>query len=121
MRETAEDIFYSRLRLAIVAELLQMEWVSFTDLHAATEITRGNLASHLAKLVAAGVVEENKEIVNRRPLTRYRLTKRGRTAFVEHMQQVQRIFEAVTREYGEAKAASGRRKKDVLSMPSIKT
>jgi DNA-binding MarR family transcriptional regulator len=121
MREMAEDIFYSRVRLAVVAELLQMEWVSFTDLHSATEITRGNLASHLAKLVAAGIIEEKKEIINRRPLTRFRMTKRGRTAFVEHMQRVQHIFEAVTLEYSEAKAASRQRKKEPSPMPSTKT
>ncbi len=106
MREGMDDIFYSRVRLAVVAHLLQTEWVSFTDLQSSAEVTRGNLASHLAKLIASGAIEEDKRIVNQRPLTRYRLTRDGRAAFLEHMTQVQRVFEAVRLEYAEADAAA---------------
>jgi predicted ArsR family transcriptional regulator len=119
MRESMEDIFYSRPRLAIVAELLQMEWVSFTDLQTTVGVTRGNLASHLSKLIAAGVVEDDKRILNRRPLTRYRLTRKGRAAFLKHMVQVQQIFEAVAEEYGEAEIAALARSQRNVKKPVL--
>lgn len=119
MAELLDDMFFSRVRLVVVAELLQMEWVSFTDLQSSSGATRGNLGSHLAKLVASGVIEEDKRFVGGRPLTRYRLTKPGRAAFLRHMQQVEQVFEAVRREYGEADisaaATAPRKRRDMAA------
>jgi hypothetical protein len=36
---------------------------------------------------------EEKVFVNRRPQTRYRLTKTGRAAFVAHVRDMQRLLE----------------------------
>jgi DNA-binding PadR family transcriptional regulator len=46
----------------------------------------------MTKLVDAGYVEEEKSFVNRRPLTRYRLTGRGRDAFAAHVTQLQALL-----------------------------
>lgn len=105
--EAMDDIFFSRIRLTIVAELLSMERVSFTDLQTATGATRGNLGSHIAKLVESGVVDEDKRFVERRPLTTYHLTKTGRAALFRHIAQVEGVFAAVRREYGEVKRETG--------------
>jgi DNA-binding transcriptional ArsR family regulator len=88
--------------LTIVAELLQAEWVAFTDLLGSTGATRGNLGSHLGKLVEAGIVDEDKRFVRQRPLTRYRLTKAGRVAFLRHIEDVEALLKAARREYSEA-------------------
>jgi len=82
----------SKIRLGVIAELLNAEWVAFSDLHQATQATHGNLGAHLAKLVEAGYVAEEKVFVNRRPQTRYRLTKAGRSAFVQHVRDMQRLL-----------------------------
>jgi DNA-binding PadR family transcriptional regulator len=52
------------------------------------------LGAHLGKLVDAGYIDEEKSFVNRRPQTRYRLTDRGRRAFVEHVEQLQALLKA---------------------------
>ena len=52
-----------------------------------TGLTRGNLSTHAAKLVAAGYVEEKKQIVDRKLLTEYRLTDVGRKAFTRYRVQ----------------------------------
>ncbi len=102
MPDGFDDLFFSRIRLVVVAELLQAEWVAFTDLQSLTGATRGNLGSHLAKLVESGVIHEEKRFVRQRPLTRYRLTSAGRAAFLRHVKQVEGLFEAARREYTEA-------------------
>ncbi len=102
MADAQDDLFYSRVRLVVVAELLQAEWVAFTDLQRSTDATRGNLGSHLGKLVDGGIIEEDKRFVRGRPMTRYRLTARGRSAFLRHIEQVDQLFRAARREYGEA-------------------
>lgn len=83
----------SKIRLGVIAELLNVDWVAFSDLQQATQTTNGNLGAHLAKLVDAGYVAEEKTFVNRRPQTRYRLSKTGRAAFVEHVRAMQRLLE----------------------------
>jgi DNA-binding MarR family transcriptional regulator len=84
-----DELLLSRIRLGIVAELLTARWIAFTDLIRTLDVSQGNLGAHVAKLVQAGYVEEEKHFVNRRPQTRYRLTQRGRTAFTNHVAALQ--------------------------------
>jgi predicted ArsR family transcriptional regulator len=84
-----DELLLSKVRLSIVATLLTSEWSSFPALTEATRTTGGNLGAHLAKLVEAGYVEEEKLFVARRPQSRYRLTRRGRDAFLAHVKQLQ--------------------------------
>jgi DNA-binding MarR family transcriptional regulator len=88
-----DELLLSKIRLAVIAELLGVEWAAFGALLSATQSTNGNLGAHLAKLVDAGYVDEEKTFVDRRPQTRYRLTDRGRDAFVAHVREMQRLLE----------------------------
>lgn len=87
----------SKIRLAVIAELLTAQWVAFGELQRATGTTQGNLGAHLAKLVAAGYVSEEKAFVDRRPQTRYRLTAAGRNAFIEHVREMQALLQREAR------------------------
>jgi DNA-binding MarR family transcriptional regulator len=89
-----DELLLSKVRLGVVAELLNYDWVAFSELARALDATGGNLGAHLAKLVDARYVEEEKSFVNRRPLTRYRLTQRGRDAFAAHVTQLQSLLKA---------------------------
>lgn len=88
-----DELLLSKIRLGVVAELLTSPWVPFSDLQRATQTTNGNLGAHLAKLVDAGYVAEEKTFVNRRPQTRYRLTGEGRSAFAQHVREMQQLLE----------------------------
>jgi DNA-binding MarR family transcriptional regulator len=76
-----DPVIHEAARLAIVSVLSECGSASFNFVLGTTGLTRGNLSAHAAKLVAAGYVEENKRIVDRKLLTEYRLTKLGRAAF----------------------------------------
>lgn len=88
-----DELLLSKIRLGAIAELLASEWVSFAALQRAIDTTNGNLGAHLAKLVEAGYVSEEKTFVARRPQTRYRLTKTGRSAFVKHVAEMQALLQ----------------------------
>jgi predicted ArsR family transcriptional regulator len=88
-----DELLLSKIRLSVIAELINVDWVAFSDLQQATQTTNGNLGAHLGKLVEAGYVSEEKTFVNRRPQTRYRLSKTGHTAFVQHVRDMQRLLE----------------------------
>lgn len=88
-----DELLLSKVRLGVVAELLGFEWIAFTELARSLEVSNGNLGAHMTKLVDAGYVEEEKSFVNRRPLTRYRLTKLGRDAFAAHVSRLQALLQ----------------------------
>lgn len=88
-----DELLLSKMRLGIVAELLGSQWVAFSELQHSLGASNGNLGAHVAKLIDAGYVTEEKSFVARRPQTRYRLTDRGRTALVTHVAQLQALLE----------------------------
>jgi len=69
----------------MVHELLYtVERADFTFLMNVTELTDGNLSSHLSKLEAAGYVEVEKGYAGKKPRTRLRLTAVGRQAVEDY-------------------------------------
>ena len=88
-----DDLLLSKIRLAVVAELLASEWASFSELQKSVGTTNGNLGAHLGKLVESGYVEEEKTFVDRRPHSRYRLTSLGRERMIAHVRSLQSLLE----------------------------
>ena len=76
-----DPLIHEAARLVIVSVLNECQVADFNFLLGTTGLTRGNLSVHMARLVAAGYVEEAKEFVDRKPHTEYRLTPAGRGAF----------------------------------------
>ena len=89
-----DDLLLSKVRLAVIAQLLPTEWVTFSELQKSIETTNGNLGAHLAKLVEAGYVKEEKRFDGRRPQSRYHLTNTGRAALMQHVADLQAILES---------------------------
>ncbi len=89
-----DDLLLSRVRLAVIAELVTAEWATFTDLQRSVKATNGNLSAHLGKLVDGGYVTEQKRFVRRRPQTRYRLAAAGRAALLRHVAGLQALIES---------------------------
>jgi len=78
-------------RLKILAFLSVVESADFTFLMNQTDLTRGNLSSHLGKLEEVGYISVSKEFVDRIPRTLIRLTDDGRNAiqtYRDNMRQV---------------------------------
>jgi DNA-binding MarR family transcriptional regulator len=79
-----DPLIHEAARLVIVSVLNECGAASFNFVLGATGLTRGNLSAHMVRLVSAGYVEENKQIVDRKMLTEYRLTSIGRKAFAKY-------------------------------------
>lgn len=82
LRNLAEidRLVHEPARLMILMVLYTVEMADFTFLINATELTDGNLSSHLSKLEEAGYVEVEKGYVGKKPRTWLRLTAVGRQA-----------------------------------------
>lgn len=79
-----DPLIHEAGRLVVVSALNECQVANFNFLLAATGLTRGNLSTHMRKLVEGGYVDETKEIVDRKVRTEYRLTRAGRQAFKKY-------------------------------------
>jgi len=76
-----DRLIHEPARLMIAATLYVVKEADFLYLQRQTELTKGNLSCHLAKLEEAGYLEIEKTYRGKIPLTLCRLTKKGRTSF----------------------------------------
>jgi DNA-binding MarR family transcriptional regulator len=86
-----DEVIHGRLRLGVMAYLSGRDVADFNDLKARLKATDGNLSVHLRKLEEAGYVAIDKSFVDRKSLTRVRLTRAGRDAFVAYLDAMARL------------------------------
>ncbi|MFC1587655.1 transcriptional regulator [Planctomycetota bacterium] len=80
-----DHIIHEASRLTLVAVLKECKMVDFNFLLSATGMSRGNLSTHMSKLVDARYVKETKEFVNRKPHTTYELSPAGTAAYKKYL------------------------------------
>jgi DNA-binding MarR family transcriptional regulator len=88
-----DRLVHEPARLMILLVLYTVEIADFTFLINATELTDGNLSSHLSKLEAAGYVEIDKSFAGKKPRTRLRLTTAGRQAVENYRNTMQQALQ----------------------------
>jgi DNA-binding HxlR family transcriptional regulator len=88
-------VIHGKLRLAILSLLAGVEEAEFTWLRSRTGSTDGNLGAQLLKLEEAGYVTMQKQFVQRKPQTVYRMTESGRTALAEYVQALRQLLGTV--------------------------
>jgi DNA-binding transcriptional ArsR family regulator len=76
-----DRVIHEPARLLIVTILATVVEADFLYLLNATELTKGNLSTHLAKLEEAGYVRIEKAFRGKIPMTLARLTPEGMEAF----------------------------------------
>jgi DNA-binding MarR family transcriptional regulator len=88
-----DEVIHGRLRLGVMAYLAHAEVASFNELKAMLEVTQGNLSIQLRKLEEAGYIAIDKSFLDRKPLTRARLTPAGREAFGLYLEAIGRLVD----------------------------
>lgn len=76
-----DEIIHSRIRLAIMSVLISIDNAEFTYIKEKVNTTDGNLSVHLKKLEGVEYITVNKEFIDRKPVSTYNLTEKGRQAF----------------------------------------
>lgn len=95
MKTILDDLykaFESRVRLGIMSALAVNETLDFTSLKEYLEVTDGNLASHLKALEKEDFIGVKKAFVDRKPNTKYFMTKDGKKAFEEHIAALEKLI-----------------------------
>jgi DNA-binding MarR family transcriptional regulator len=86
--------FESRIRLGIISALAVNESLDFNSLKEYLGVSDGNLASHIKALEKEGFIRVEKSFVERKPNTKYFMTKEGKNAFEEHLRALEKLINA---------------------------
>jgi len=89
-----DPVLDSRMRVGILALLLNGDEVEFVRLRDMLDATDGNLAKHLRRLEEARYVKMRKSFVGRRPRTTYSITSKGRAALDNHVRLLAGLLES---------------------------
>jgi DNA-binding HxlR family transcriptional regulator len=89
-----DRLIHEPARLVLMALLAPLESADFLFLLRETEMTKGNLSSHLIRLEEGGYVSVEKTYQGKTPQTIYRLTDAGRTAWEAYQQRLRRFVHA---------------------------
>jgi DNA-binding transcriptional ArsR family regulator len=88
---TLDRLVHEPARLAILTALAACRSCDFLFLQSLTAISKGNLSNHLQKLKDGGLVDIEKGLKGRVPLTTLRLTAKGRTAIDRHWRRLDEL------------------------------
>jgi len=85
--------FESRIKLGIMSALAVNDMLDFNLLKEYLNVTDGNLASHIKALEKEGFIDIEKSFIDRKPNTKYCMTKDGKQAFDDHLKALQKLIE----------------------------
>lgn len=88
-----DQVIHAPARLMVLIYLYVVESVDYVFLKNLTELSWGNLATHLAKLEETGYIEIEKEFIGKKPHSTIRLTERGRAAFQDYKKNMQQVLD----------------------------
>lgn len=89
---SVDDVIHGRLRLGVMAYLINVGDTDFAQLKVKTAATDGNLSVQLRKLEEAGYIEIAKSFVGKKTVTGVQLTEQGRQAFIRYLENMQRLI-----------------------------
>lgn len=85
------DIFQSKLRIAIVSCLMTGE-KTFKEVKEITGASDGNLSVQISRLEENGYVIIHKDFFNNKPRTKYKLTAKGKTEFIDYVNTLEKVI-----------------------------
>ena len=88
-----DTMIHAPTRLAILSVLISVENAHFTYLKESIGTSDGNLSTHLTKLEEAGYIRIKKTFKGKKPQTICTITKQGKKAFREYLEQLEQIIQ----------------------------
>ncbi len=87
--EELDPLLHSQLRLAIMSLLIGVNHAEFTYIQQSTGATAGNVSVQIGKLKEVGYITVIKEFKDNYPVTRCKVTAKGRRAFEAYARALQ--------------------------------
>jgi len=90
-----DPLAHEPARLMILPILSSVKEADFIYLQHETQLSKGNLSSHMSKLEAADYIGIEKTYRGKIPLTLCRITEKGKKAFHEYCMQMKNFTETL--------------------------
>lgn len=90
-----DKLIHEPARYLIMAYLSVVESADAIFLQRQTELTWGNLSSHLSKLEAAEYIEIKKDFLDKKPHTMIAISDRGRNAFENYRDTMKQVLDTL--------------------------
>ena len=87
------QVIHAPARLRILALLYVVTSLDYVFLKNQTELSWGNLATHLKKLDGAGYISIQKGYQGKKPHSKIQLTSQGRKAFRDYKKSLQQVLD----------------------------
>lgn len=94
--DSLDPLFEHRARLAAAVLLARHGEISFAAFKQQLDMTDGNLGAQLRKLEDAEYIKLRRDFVDRKPVTWYSLTRKGKTALDKHIKALQAMISTAT-------------------------
>ncbi|MFX1255189.1 MAG: tetratricopeptide repeat protein [Promethearchaeota archaeon] len=95
-KEFIDPLIHTPARLVILTFLHKEKVCTFNSLLEHTALSRGNQVSHLRRLEEAEYILSEKNFVNTKAQTLYRLTEKGQKAFAEYLEHIKLFITFLT-------------------------
>lgn len=91
-------VLHQKARLGIMSILIAADEADFTYLKKRLDLTDGNLNTHLYALEREKFIKIQKKFVRKKPKTVCRLTEKGRKAFSEYIDDLEKIIQGIPKD-----------------------
>ena len=88
-----DQLIHAPARLMLMTYLYVVDSADFVFLKRLTNLSWGNLSTHLKRLEEAGYVALDKSFKGKKPHTMVRMTEDGRAAFSQYKSRMQEVLE----------------------------
>jgi DNA-binding MarR family transcriptional regulator len=89
---TLNKAIHQKARLGIMSILMASEEAEFNYLKERLKLTDGNLSTHLSLLEKEKYIRIRKKFVKKKPKTLFQMTEKGRQAFKEYLENLEKII-----------------------------
>lgn len=90
-----DPLIHAPARLMVMTYLYVVDNLDFVYLKRVTDLSWGNLSTHLTKLEDAGYVRINKSFQGKKPKTMIQLTDQRRAAFRKYKDEMQQVLDDI--------------------------
>ncbi len=87
-----DKVIHEPARFKLMTHLYVVESADFLFLMRQTDLSFGNLSSHMTKLEKTGYVKIKKKFIGKKPHTMIELTKKGRIAFDKYRKDMKKVL-----------------------------
>jgi DNA-binding MarR family transcriptional regulator len=90
--EELDKVLHQPIRTRIMAFLAATKECDYTTLKNHLNLTDGHMSTHMKELLNSNLVEMEKEFVNNKPRTTYRITKEGKKRFLNYVAALKNLL-----------------------------